>query len=105
MALDRFRLDFLLIKALTLAGSSDGNDSTVVSGDVDDDSVLVVASCTLLTGESSGRFDLTACADEDDGRDEVDDDETLSLRLRDNRKKKNFFLEFLFWCCLRLQHL
>lgn len=63
------------------AGSSDGNDSTV-SGDVDDDIVLVVASCKLLTGDSSGRiFDLTACADEGDGRDDVDDDEAISLRL------------------------
>lgn len=80
------------MEMVAVAGSSDGNDSTVVSGDVDDDIVLVVAS---LTGESSGRiFDLTACADEDDGRDDVDDDEAISLRLRDDRKKKMFFFGF-----------
>lgn len=79
------------MEMLAVAGSSDGNDSTVVSGDVDDDIVLVIASCKLLTGESSGRiFDLTACADEDDGRDDVDDDdEAMSLRLRDDRIKKD----------------
>lgn len=82
------------MEMLAVAGSSDGNDSMVVSGDVDDDIVLVVASC-ILTGESSGRiFDLTACADEGDGRDDVDDDETISLRLRDNRKKIVFFWNF-----------
>ncbi len=87
---------------MALAGSSDGNDSTVVSGDVDDDIVLVVASCILLTGESSGRiFDLTACADEGDLRDDVDDDEAISLRLRDDCIKNRFLVVsiWFFFCC------
>lgn len=80
-----------------VAGSSDGNDSIVVSGDVDDDIVLVVASCILLTGDSSGRiFDLTACADEGDLRDDVDDDEAISLRLRDDRKEKRILFRSNF---------
>lgn len=91
-------------------GSSDGNDSTVVSvsGDVDDEIVLVVASWI----ESSGRFfDLTACADEDeDLRDDVDDDEAISLRLRDDRKKKDFrffriwFFDVTLLCLLQQPH-
>lgn len=92
--MDRIRLDFLV---MAVAGSSDGNDSTV-SGDVDDDIVLVVASWI-----SSGRiFDLTACADEGDGRDDVDDDEAISLRLRDDRKRKDFRFEFVWFFLVRL---
>lgn len=91
--------------AVMVAGSSDGNDSTVVSGDVDDEIVLVVASCMLLI-ESSGRiFDLTACADEGDFRDDVDDDEAISLRLRGDRKRKYFrffwFFEIVSFCSVR----